>query len=267
MTTQILKHFTFTLITKSFVVAIFFLFFSTSHVCAKVVINEVYPNPEDGKEEFIELYSDTETNLEGYVLSDLSNHSYTIKNKTIAANEYLVFYKSETSIPLNDSGDESVTLQDDKSSQIDKMTFGFTTKGKSWSRSPDKTGNFENNTDPTPGSANSTPPSPTPGSTATPTVAPTSQTTQSPTPTEETTPTETKAPTPTARESLTEPDVVLGLRNDISTPTPVDEESKDEVSQGSKKFPFVAIGFVTAGAGLMSAATIPAIKKKRMTNK
>lgn len=270
MTTQTLKHFTFTSITKFFVAPIFLLLYLALPISvhAKVVINEVFANPSgelSEPTEFIELYSDEAIDLEGYTLYDLTK-TYTITGVSLAANEYAVFTRAQTSIQLNNDV-ETVTLKDASANQIDTISYGNTIEDKSWSRVPNFTGNFENNTDKTPGAANAAPPATaTPTSTPTPSPSPTSQTTSTPTvvtsPTSTPTPTEKADPTPTAREALENPDVVLGLRNELATPTPTGTDEKKS-QNSSKKFPFAALGFVTAGGGLMTAAIVPAVRKKK----
>ena len=107
---------------------------------------------------------------------------------------------------------------------------------------------------PTPTASPTQTPSPTPSST--PTLTPTPTKTPSPTPTPA-----KKSPTPTPRvvddNSKNTDEAILGLREDLKTPTPAPEEG--EKSRGS--FPIIAAVFILAGAGFMIAAFYPFIKK------
>ncbi|MCL5795852.1 MAG: lamin tail domain-containing protein [Patescibacteria group bacterium] len=81
-------------------------------ISGNVVINEIFPHPASGsKNEFIEIYNPTNmpVDLSDWQLDDIANGGsspYKINSGTIiSAYGYLAFYKSETSIALNDSGD------------------------------------------------------------------------------------------------------------------------------------------------------------------
>lgn len=98
MTTQTLKHFTFTSITKFFVAPIFLLLYLALPISvhAKVVINEVFANPSgelSEPTEFIELYSDEAIDLEGYTLYMLY-----IKKRVVPVED---FFKHEFTFSIN----------------------------------------------------------------------------------------------------------------------------------------------------------------------
>lgn len=77
-----------------------------------VFINEILPKPEDGSQnEYIELYNsgDIPIDLTSWQIDDIANGGaspYKIEQgKMIDPNEYLVFYKTQTKLTLNDKGD------------------------------------------------------------------------------------------------------------------------------------------------------------------
>ncbi|MFH1822367.1 MAG: lamin tail domain-containing protein [Patescibacteria group bacterium] len=83
----------------------------------EIIITEIFPNPEgsDTDEEFIELFNkgEREVDLTGWKLGDESKSKYTIKNNEnsednnliIKAKDYLVIYRSESKIALNNTSD------------------------------------------------------------------------------------------------------------------------------------------------------------------
>jgi hypothetical protein len=201
-----------------------------------VVINEVSPNPEGGGSEvaeFIELYNkgSESVTITGWKISDTqgSTNTYAIPENTISAGGYKSFTRGTTGIALNNDGD-GVNLKDNTDQAIDSMSFGSSSQGKSWSRNPNGTGSFANDTQPTENAANAAPPTPTPTNTPAPTIVPTAAPSATPTktPTPTKSPTATKAPTP----GKTTPSPTK-----VPTPTPEDENnsslalaSKDEDS-------------------------------------
>ena len=141
-----------------------------STIIAQVVVNEIYPNAPnpDGRsepDEFIEIYNygDNEIDITGYTISDSSN-SYSL-SQTIKPKEFLVFLGSATGIRLSNSGEE-VYFKDKSGNELHPaINYGnFSDKkyeSKSWSRSPDGTGEFIL-ADVTKGSVNYNPPADTP---------------------------------------------------------------------------------------------------------
>lgn len=155
------------------------LFYSKAF--GQIVINEIYPNPNTGEDEWAELWNTDASpiDLNGWQLWDqLSSpglvHQFT--SSTLLANQaYLVVPLYSV---LNNSGD-GLVLKNPTGQEIDSLMYASSTKGKSWARNP---GNFTDvfESDPTPNQINlASTPTPTPSVAPTPT--PTSnQTTLSP---------------------------------------------------------------------------------------
>jgi len=178
---------------------ILFILIHPVKASASVVLNEIFSNPENENDEFIELYnnSDTEIDLSNWKVSDLVK-SFTISDLKISAKSFLVLDKTLTGLALNNS-DEQVLLIDSANTEVDKFSYETTVEGKSWSRNPDGDGGFVNNTDITKGTQNVSAPTPTPTSSPTPTNTP--KPTKEPTPTK--VPTVTKSPTVTKIPEIT----------------------------------------------------------------
>jgi len=119
-----------------------------------VAINEVLPDPEgsDSEGEFIEIYNyeDTEVNLTDWYIGDVSDDY--VLNVSLDSEEFLVLWRNETGITLNNNGDE-VRLYNDRGDLIDELIYGSSTEGESWARIPDGTGTIQEE-DPTPGESN-----------------------------------------------------------------------------------------------------------------
>ncbi len=139
----------------------FLLFLSVDLVFGQVVINEILVNPVNNPpgsslepDEFIELLNLGENiYLEGYKIQDKVS-TYVIPAFTFSSGEYFFVKKIESSIALNNSGDV-VVLTNSQGDEIDSFAYTQSSiEGKSWSRVPDGTGNFINNTDPTEGMPN-----------------------------------------------------------------------------------------------------------------
>lgn len=138
---------------------IFLFCLSVSSVfAADVVINEAFANPENEDNEFIELYntSDSEIDLSSWKITDKVK-SYPITDQKIAGKGFLVLKKSTTTLQLNNT-DEEIKLKNSSDQDIDTFSYSDTISNKSWSRVPDGTGSFVNNTNVTEGTANSAPP-------------------------------------------------------------------------------------------------------------
>jgi hypothetical protein len=135
-----------------------------SVVCAQVVVNEVYPNPQTGESEWVELYNS------GSDLVELS--SWQLWDEKSSASlihqfEQDVFLEGQALLVielqsvLNNSGD-AVNLKNDQGQVVDSLAYSSAEKGISWAKNPS---NFSEvfETEPTRGQANLTPsPSPTP---------------------------------------------------------------------------------------------------------
>lgn len=241
----------------------FFIFSANQVLAADVVINEIYANPENEDDEFIELYNttDSEISLISWKIADKVK-TYTLGDVKISARGFVSLKKATTGIQLNNS-DEEVKIKNASDQDVDTFSYTSTITNKSWSRFPDGSGAFVNDTAPTEGSANSAPlptSTPTPTNAPTPTKTPTP--TKSPTPTKELTP--TKLPTlvpsvtvkvsvkPTGRdvedEEVSESDLrlaseiendVLGKRiNNDNTVAP----SPQVLGESTSRTPFLFIG-------------------------
>ncbi len=83
-----------------------------------IIINEILPNPSgtESSEEFIELHniSAEAVDLTGWYLSDATSKVYELDN-SISANGYVVVYREESSIALNNGGDTVQLYQPDDS--------------------------------------------------------------------------------------------------------------------------------------------------------
>jgi hypothetical protein len=99
----------------------------------KIVINEFFPEPAKGGEEFIELLnqSEQEISTEGFVLSDLAT-SYKLPATTIAPRGFLVVKKADSQIALNNSGKEQVTLRDAKGTVLAVVEYEDAPKNMSF---------------------------------------------------------------------------------------------------------------------------------------
>ncbi|MBU2595705.1 lamin tail domain-containing protein [Patescibacteria group bacterium] len=123
-----------------------------------IIVNELFPHPSAGTDnEFIELYnaSNEDVDLSGWILDDGeagSSPFFIPVGKIIKANSYLVFYKKETKISLNDDGDSARLFWPDNilvssSEQYTKADYDM-----SWSRNINNNWLFSATV--TPGSAN-----------------------------------------------------------------------------------------------------------------
>jgi len=99
-------------------------------------INEIFPNPKDENEEFIELYNsgNKDVDLSGWFLKDLSRGSgYEFDEGVILkAEEFVVVYKGDSGISLNNSGKEGVFLLDKNKKQVDFIEYNGTKEGLSY---------------------------------------------------------------------------------------------------------------------------------------
>jgi hypothetical protein len=104
-----------------------------------VIVNELYPKPNTGEDEFIEIAntSDRVVELGGWRMTDGSRTFTFDGSATIEAQGFLAVYKSETSIALNDAGDSVQLLRPDES-VADKAVYATAQKGKSFSRFADQ---------------------------------------------------------------------------------------------------------------------------------
>jgi hypothetical protein len=147
------------------------LFFPTpvpTWIPGKVVINEVLIRPHfdwEGKEgrslddEFIELYNigPHGVDLGGFMLDDIADGGskpYTLPDIRIPPGTFAVFFRSQTRIALNDTGDE-VRLLSPSGRQLDSISYlKVRAYNLSYGRIPDGSGHLYYGLWPTPGEAN-----------------------------------------------------------------------------------------------------------------
>ena len=96
----------------------------------QIIINEIYPYPNSEEDEFIELKNnDTqEVDLDGWKLKDNSSRIFTITSDKItetkiSANGFLVIYKDDSGISLNNTSEDSVTLFNPLEETVDTMEY------------------------------------------------------------------------------------------------------------------------------------------------
>jgi hypothetical protein len=249
---------------KKFLIVLLFLFiFPAKAYAADVNLNEIYANPPNESDEFIELYNNTSGDIQigGWKVSDKVK-TYTIPDNTsITANGFYTLKKGTSGLELNNN-DEEVFLKKETGDSVDNFSYSDTSQGKSWSRVPNGTGSFTNNVDVTEGASNASAPTattaptsspsntptptktPTPAPTATPTKAPTAtptKTATSPTPTIKVTPSPTIDPNVDLKVADSSEDKVFGDNSESPTP------SEGEVlgaSTSSTPFLFIALGLI-----------------------
>lgn len=100
-----------------------------NNISNKVVITEVYPSPESGDEEWIEIFNNDSSsiNLKNYVVEEktstgITNRKSLLPDVTIAPSEYYVIYEEDLTVSLNNSGD-SIYLFDINGNQINKFSY------------------------------------------------------------------------------------------------------------------------------------------------
>lgn len=127
--------------------------------CDEIILTEMMPNPNGDQaiNEWFELYnpSNAEVNLKDWSIEDLkgSTHKYLIKNDLIIApNNYLVVFRSQSGITLNDSEDGLTLYQPDGHLLYQSPNFSAAGNDLSWARAPD--GKWQWSSTPTPGAKN-----------------------------------------------------------------------------------------------------------------
>ena len=116
----------------------------------KVSLSEVYPNPEKGREEWVEIYNpgSTKFDLTNWKLTDAANHAKALSGE-VGGKSYKVFrYPSGW---LNNSGD-TLNLTNPTGKLIEKYSFGSIDKGLSIAK--DAGNKWRVTTSPTPGKPN-----------------------------------------------------------------------------------------------------------------
>jgi len=93
----------------------------------KIIINEVFPNPDgsDSENEWIELKntSDKKIDISGWKISDATKRKYIIEDTQIKSGDFIVFYRSQTKIALNNSGQEFVRLYNPDGCTVDEISY------------------------------------------------------------------------------------------------------------------------------------------------
>ncbi len=170
-----------------------------------VAINEILPAPKtidfdgDGQasylDEYIELYNplDDPFDLSGWWLDDKPDGGsppWPIPHGTIIpARGFLLFFRKDTGIALNNNADSVRLLAPDGVAEADRFDYDHASGDTPWSREQDGVGDWTDAYPPSPGGPNLPP-------AETPTPTPTSTPTKTPAPTPTLTPTPTIAPTP-----------------------------------------------------------------------
>lgn len=103
-----------------------------------IVINEAFPYPSKGGEEFIELrnVSDKSVDLSGWKLKD-QNSSYTIPNQTLVAGDFLVITRSQSGIALANTAKENLQLVRASGTVASAVEYEDAPKDQSFSRTDD----------------------------------------------------------------------------------------------------------------------------------
>ena len=101
-----------------------------------IIVSEIFPNPEgvDNEDEFVELYNkgEQDVNLIGWKVGDNSKRKYKIiEDKIIKAQQYLIIYRSESKIALNNGGDSIKIYQPVKDEAYLKIEYDKAIEG--WS--------------------------------------------------------------------------------------------------------------------------------------
>jgi hypothetical protein len=105
-----------------------------------IVITEILPNPTGAEEtdEFIELKNTSGSNVDitSWVLKNASGKTYTIPSITMSPNSVVVFFRSETKLPLRNTSTETVTLTTDKGTSVNQIKLALPAPdGQSYAKS------------------------------------------------------------------------------------------------------------------------------------
>lgn len=108
--------------------------FFTLPIQAQVIINEVYPNPFVGEDEWVEIVNigTSSVDLSGWVIQDklsTAKNIFNFEETILQSNHYLI---ASFSGQLNNSGD-GVSLFDSGLNLISSMNYQSSTQGLSWS--------------------------------------------------------------------------------------------------------------------------------------
>lgn len=122
----------------------FFIFFSSSKIVfSGLKINEIYPAPPSGREEWVELYNDEENNtidLSLYSLFDANNKKIIFSTDSAQPLSYILATSSSV---LNNSGPEIIYLKDINNNILDVANYSSSfDANKSLIRCPDANGEW-----------------------------------------------------------------------------------------------------------------------------
>jgi hypothetical protein len=115
-----------------------------------VVVSEIFPNPEgdEKKQEFVELYNygARDINLFGWQIGDASKNRFEFeRGDFIKAKAYLVLYRSDTNIALNNTGDALNIYQPGNEEARYSLTYMKSEEGFSFNNTKtEETENFYN---------------------------------------------------------------------------------------------------------------------------
>lgn len=150
-----------------------------------VHINEFIPNPigDDASLEFIELYNNTDTDVDvsGWIVDTGGSARFSIDSGTMVPSKgYLTFFSAQKPISLTNSGDHIKLLLADGVTAQDDIVYSSSKEGYSYNRlengeyqqSSHSTPNSENILDPTPTPSISPSPSPSPIASVMPSITP-----------------------------------------------------------------------------------------------
>ena len=118
-----------------------FLFLAPQHVGAGVIFNEVYPAPETGAYEWIELYNDSanDINLSDYELYDVTGKKMLFDSLLFKSQTYLI----ATAEGVLNNGGDSMFLKDNAGAVIETLTYPSSiTAPASYARCPTVSGLF-----------------------------------------------------------------------------------------------------------------------------
>lgn len=99
-----------------------------------LIFSEIYPNPKDGEDEFIEIKNtgNVAIDLNGYKIKDSSKRVFTIKNVILNSNDFYVFYRKDTGIALNNNGEEHLYFYTPNNELVYKLEYIDAKKGNSY---------------------------------------------------------------------------------------------------------------------------------------
>lgn len=128
---------------------------------AQFFLNEIMPNPVgDDENEYLELYnaSDEEVDLKNWVLKDLTGDRIigpeaSPSSTLISAKGFLVIYRKDGSVSLNNGGD-TIQLLNPNDEIVDEVSYPEIDEGWVYQRYPDGNSSWSESNEPTAGAAN-----------------------------------------------------------------------------------------------------------------